>query len=86
MIHALDAFFLMFREFEHPFYFRHFIHSIRYIITYNIFIIALTILIDKVVLVEFFFLIIYFTYIFLCFQGLLELVQADIEVKCFIIK
>ncbi len=50
------------------FYLRQCIHSIRYIITYNIS------------------LIIFFTYIFFCFQGLLELVQAGIEVKCVIIK
>ncbi len=68
------------------FYFRQCIHSIRYIITYNIFIVALSTLIDKAVVEEVFFLIIFFTYICFCFQGLLELVQAGIEVKCVIIK
>ncbi len=38
---ALLVYFLMFRDFEYPFYFRQCIHSIRYIIAYNIFIIAL---------------------------------------------
>ncbi len=47
---------------------------------------ALLILIDKVALEEFFLHIICFTNISFCFQGLLELVQAGIEIKYVIIK
>ncbi len=48
----------MFRDFEYPFYFRQCKHILRYIITYNIFINALYIRIDKDVLEDIFFLII----------------------------